>query len=124
MATLTERVHDGEFILSMANRNRSMDNGLLTAGSGVVPAGMVLGQVTATGDYGIYDNAATDGRETAAGILWGYADATTNPIQVAVVMRDAEVDLRMLNWNGQAQPAIDAGVVDLRANGIIPRAEV
>jgi hypothetical protein len=38
---------------------------------GFVASGTVLGKVTATGLYGPYDNAATDGRETAAGHLFG-----------------------------------------------------
>ncbi|MGK9270489.1 head decoration protein [Williamsia muralis] len=38
--------------------------------NGYVPSGTRLGKVTATGLYGPYDNAATDGRETAAGLLF------------------------------------------------------
>ena len=37
---------------------------------GYIPSGIVLGKVTATGLYGPYDNAASDGRQTAAGILF------------------------------------------------------
>lgn len=37
---------------------------------GFIPSGTVLGKITASGKYGPYDNAAVDGREVAAGILW------------------------------------------------------
>lgn len=41
--------------------------------NGFIPSGTVLGKITATGLYGPYDGAATDGTETAACLL--YADA-------------------------------------------------
>lgn len=37
---------------------------------GYIPSGTVVGRITATGLYGPYDNAATDGREIAAGFLF------------------------------------------------------
>lgn len=39
--------------------------------NGYLPSGTVLGKITASGLYGPYDNAASDGREVAAGILFG-----------------------------------------------------
>jgi hypothetical protein len=39
-------------------------------------AGTVLGKITASGKYGPYDPTATDGRQTAVGILMENADAT------------------------------------------------
>lgn len=38
--------------------------------NGYVPSGMVLGKISASGLYGPYDNAASDGREVAAGLLF------------------------------------------------------
>ncbi|RDI65753.1 head decoration protein [Nocardia pseudobrasiliensis] len=40
----------------------------LAAGS--LPSGIVLGKIDATGLYGPYDPAATDGRKVPAGFLW------------------------------------------------------
>ena len=40
--------------------------------NGQIPSGTVLGKITASGLYGPYDNAATDGRQTAAGILFSF----------------------------------------------------
>lgn len=38
--------------------------------NGYFPSGLPLGKITASGLYGPYDNAATDGRETFAGHLF------------------------------------------------------
>lgn len=38
--------------------------------NGFIPSGTVLGKITASGLYGVYDSAATDGRQTAAGLLF------------------------------------------------------
>ncbi|MEW5810272.1 MAG: head decoration protein [Actinomycetota bacterium] len=43
--------------------------------NGYVPSGTLLGKVTATGLYGPYDNAASDGREVAAGVLFSFVRA-------------------------------------------------
>ncbi|OCB09234.1 K structural protein [Mycolicibacterium porcinum] len=43
--------------------------------NGFIKSGTVLGKVTATGLYGPYDDAATDGREVAAGILFSFVKA-------------------------------------------------
>ena len=40
---------------------------------GFLPTGIVLGKITSGGSaglYGLYDDAATDGRQTAVGFLW------------------------------------------------------
>lgn len=49
---------------------------------GVLKSGLVLGRITASGLYGPYDNAATDGRETAAGFLFNTIPATTTSTRV------------------------------------------
>ena len=53
----------------------TLDVSALTAAThypnGYVPSGLVLGVITASGLYGPYDDTATDGRQTAAGILFG-----------------------------------------------------
>ena len=38
--------------------------------NGFFPSGMPLGEITATGLYGPYDDAAVDGREVCAGLLF------------------------------------------------------
>lgn len=53
---------------------------------GVIKSGCALGKVTATDKYGPYDNAATDGRETAVGMLF---NTTSIPANKATVATDA-----------------------------------
>ena len=38
--------------------------------NGQIPSGTVLGKITASGKYGLYESAASDGRQTAVGILF------------------------------------------------------
>lgn len=56
------------------NPSITLDLTLFTAGThypnGYIPSGIVLGKVTATGLYGPYDSGASDGRQTAAGLLF------------------------------------------------------
>lgn len=52
---------------------------------GSIPSGIVLGKVTASGLYGPYDPTATDGRETAAGLLFGTLKATAKPAGALLV---------------------------------------
>lgn len=63
----------------------TLDFSLFTAGThfpnGFIPAGMMLGKVTATGAYGPYSDAAGDGRTTLVGVL--FKPVTVNPDNVA-----------------------------------------
>ena len=43
--------------------------------NGYVPSGTRLGKVTATGLYGPYDDTASDGRQTCAGLLYSFVRA-------------------------------------------------
>jgi hypothetical protein len=119
--SLAEARHSGEFILSMAHGNRSVDNGTLLSGQNLV-AGAVLGKITATGKWKVYDNAASDGSQSAAGILMAATNASSADTACAVLVRDAEVIYGALTW-GAGSPTIDtpAGIVDLALLHVIVR---
>lgn len=51
--------------------------------NGFIPSGIVLGIVTATGLAAPYDNAATDGTQTAVGILFGSLPVHTGSTKVS-----------------------------------------
>ncbi len=53
---------------------------------GYIKSGCVLGLVTATGKYGPYDDAASDGRQTAVGMLF---NTVKIPANTATVTSDA-----------------------------------
>lgn len=115
MATFTEALRTGEFIISEASGTRSREEVTVVSGEGALPAGQVLGVVTASGKYAAYDNAASDGTQTAAAVLYAAVDATDADVPAVVIARDAEVAEAHLT-------GIDAnGITDLAAVGVIVR---
>jgi hypothetical protein len=122
MATLTEGAHAGEFIVSEANVGatgvpRGRDTGTLASGQNLA-AGSVLGVVSASGEYAVYNNAAADGTEVAAAILFDAVDASAGAEPCVVLNGDCEVNGSELNWNGEDQTSQDAGTADLKAIGV------
>ena len=122
-AVLTETKHTAAFIVSEANGTRSRSTVTVT-----VPAdttflsGSVLGKITATGKYVLYDNAAADGSEVAAAIL--YTELVNDTVgavdnDAVVIDIDAEVRSADLTWKDAGHAA--AGLVDLRTLGIKAR---
>ena len=120
MTELTEGRNTGEFIYAEPNGTRAREAIVVASGQNLAACD-VVGKITASSKYAIYDNAAVDGTEVAAGILYSAVDASAADQRGVILVRDFEAKLDVLGWNGQAQPAIDAGVVDLTALGIICR---
>lgn len=115
MTVLTEGMHTAEFLLSEGNGSISREEVVIAAAAGAMVAGTVLGKITASGKYVAYSNAAVDGTEVAAGVLYtNVADLATDQKAVAIV-RQAEVVEAALT-------GIDAtGKADLAAIGVICR---
>ena len=108
---ITEIRRPGEFLISEASGTRSRSTATIASGQGVVPAGQVLGKVTASGKLVKYSNAAADGSQTAIGILYGSVDATSADAPCIVIDLDAEVAAAEL-------PGLDAAAItDLAALG-------
>lgn len=111
----TEGFHAGEFLLSEGAGSISREQVTLAATDVALPAGQVLGIVTASGEYAPYDNAATDGSEVAAAILYAPKPASTGPQAATVVARLAEViDVALTGLDSAAR-------ADLKARNIIIR---
>lgn len=114
MPTMTQGARTGEHIISEANGRRSRETVTIVAGNDLA-AGTVLGKITASGKYAPYSDAATDGTEAAACVLYANVDASAADKEAVVHERDTEVDeaaLTGLDANGKA---------DLEAKGIIFR---
>ena len=112
---LTETLHAGEFIVSEANGTRSREEVTVAAAAAALPAGQVLGKITASGLYVAYSNVAVDGSEVAAAILYAPLADSAADQKAAVIVRDAEVDESLLT-------GLDAtGITDLAALGIVMR---
>lgn len=119
MSIKTEGVHAGEFLLSEANGTRSREEITLAATTVDLPAGQLLGQLTASGHYVPYDPDSeadpADGSETAAAILWAPVGASTEAQRSVGIVRDAEVIERLLTGLDTAAEA------DLLEQGIVIR---
>lgn len=100
------------FVLSEASGQRSRDNVTVIVSGSDIKSGTVLGKVTASGKYKPYSNAASDGSEVAAGILYQHIEATTGDVKAVAFTSDCEVNRKELT-------GLDAaGEADLRALGI------
>lgn len=107
MTVYTEGRHAGEFILSLANGDRSLDNVTIASGQGVLAAGTVL---TLDGTEYKAANAA----QFASAILFDTVDATSASVKAVVVARDAEVKgvvLTGYNASGHQPDLIASGIV-------------
>lgn len=63
--------------------------------NGYLPSGLPLGRIDVNGRYGPYDNAATDGRGTAAGLLFSSVkvpDSGANPGGAMLVHGFVDID--------------------------------
>ena len=123
MSTLTESIHDEEFIVSEANRHRSRDDVTMT--SGAFMPGEVMGKITASGKFTAWDPAAADGSENAAGINIAGIDASAADKTGALLIRDAEVNEDLLTFDGGANAGeITTAKAQLVALGIIIRKSI
>ncbi len=99
----------------------TLDVSTFTAGThypnGFIPSGTILGKITATGLYGPYSNAASDGREVAYGILAAAAQVpsltdNTKDVGCAVQVWGSVIEARLPFSSGAG--AIDSnGKADL-----------
>lgn len=124
MAALTEGRYPGEFLLSEAPGTLSRDAGTVDVPANTtLEPGTVLGRLSATGHYAPYDDANTDGTETAAGILYGPRLINETALVVSedatIVTRLAEVMTGSLEWGAGVDEA--GGAADLAALLILVR---
>lgn len=104
--------------------NVTLDPSKFTAGThypnGYIPSGTVVGIVTSGGLAGPYDDAASDGRQTAYGITYGDArvvrqnGTTAAKVSISVVVNDAIVSKAKLPFQSGTGFADAAGIVDLK----------
>lgn len=122
MATLTEGMHEGEFIGELAmGVGYHVDEITVLSGQNLV-AGATLGKVTASDKYVEFDNAGTDdGRRTIAGILVAAVDASDGDVVGRALLRGpAVVNKNDLTWASGVDAAEQAAAlaVLLASNGI------
>lgn len=113
---LTETTcYTGEFLLSEGAGSISRDDIVIAAGAAALVAGTVLGKVTATGKFVAYSNAANDGSEVAAGILYkSVPDSAADQAAVAVVRLAEVAGVMLTGLDG-------AAIADLATRNVIVR---
>lgn len=88
-----------------ATRTVTLDTAKFTGNkvsNGSILSGLVLGRITATGLYGPYDNAATDGREVAAGFLFNTitVPAGTTKVGAPLMEHGVVIEAKLPTGNG------------------------
>lgn len=110
MTVFTEGKHTAEFLLSEGNGSISREQVTIAAAAGALAAGTVVGKITASGKYVAYDAAATDGSESAAGVLYAAVADSAADQEAVIVARAAEVLGAELTGNDAAGTAALAGL--------------
>lgn len=118
--SLSEHTHNGDFLMSEAAGKRSRENVTLASGQNLY-AGAVLGKITSGGKYTALDQGASDGSQTAAGILLNRGDASSADLAVAIIARHAEVNGDQLQWGSESAAEVTTGTAELLTLGIIVR---
>lgn len=90
MALNETACYGGEFLLSEANGSISREEVTIAAAAGVLEAGTVLGKL-ANGKYVAYSNAANDGSEVAAGVVYHKIPDLAVDQKAVIIARHAEV---------------------------------
>jgi hypothetical protein len=123
MGTLTETLpHTGGYLITEEAGDISREAVVVASGEGKLRPGTVLAKLTADGKHVVYDNAGTDGSETAAAILWDGVDATAADAPAVVTARLATVNAAELVWkDGLDAAGKTAGLADLATRFIIAR---
>ena len=123
MAILTEGPHPGGFLIWEVLRDYTRETVTLASGAGKLAPGTVLGKITTGGKFTTLAPGASNGSQTAAGILWGPADATDADAPGVVLLRGpALVNRHEIIWPEAATEAqIATATTALAALGIILR---
>ena len=123
MPILTESTHAGGFLVWEVLRDYTRETITVASGAGKLAAGTVLGKITTGGKFTALAPAATNGSQTAAGILWDGIDATSADAPGVVLLRGPAIVNRheILLPEGATEAQITAATAALAALGILLR---
>lgn len=105
--------------------NYSRDDVTVASGQNLA-IGTVVGRITASGKIAAYDNDASDGTQTAVGIITASVNASSADTPGVIIARHAVLAKDALIWGAAVttQGEKDAAYVDLKAAGIVCRTTV
>ena len=115
MSTRFEGKYAAEFLLSEGNGSISREQVVIAAAAPAMVAGTVLGRITASGKFTAYNNANSDGTQTAVGVLYEAVPDSTSDQKAVAILRYAEVQQSELTGYDAAAKS------ELEALGIIVR---
>jgi len=118
MTVLTETSHSFAALIWEASPYFSRKVVTIVSGQDL-PANAVLGVVTASGKYAVYDNGAGDGTEVAKAILPVAVDASAADVDATVFVRSCVWNAQEVDWDGQTGADVTDGTADLEAAGIV-----
>lgn len=124
MASITEGNYLNDW-LKWEQESRYSREKVTIAASQTIVTGRVLGKITASGQYAIFDQDAVDGTETAAGIAVGeYTTGAGETCEGVAIVRDALVVEDNLVFESDIDAAEQAAAMaSLKTLGIITREE-
>jgi head decoration protein D len=121
MTTFTEPTRNLDVLAWEVSPQFSREKVTVASGAGVLGAGRVLGKITSSGKYAAYDNTASDGTQTAVGVLLYNIDATSADVVTVAVVRMAIVKTALLDWGSNDSTGKTAGLADMAPNQIVAR---
>jgi hypothetical protein len=99
----------------------SRDEVSVAAGQ-ILALGAVVGRNTTSGELAALDPSATDGTESAIGVMAEEVDATTASTQAVMIARHALVARQALEWPADiTAEQIAAALTQLESRGVVAR---
>jgi len=123
MNTFTEGPHPGGFLTWEVLRDFTRDTVTLASGAGKLAPGTVLGKISTGGKFTVLTPGASNGSQTAAGVLWGPADATDTDAPAVVLVRGPAIANRheIILPEGITEAQTITAMAGLAALGILQR---
>lgn len=98
LKTVNGNIGDGHFLIGEYDPNLSGESIVLAPTTVELPAGTVLGRITASGLYVPLAPTAVDGSQNFAGLLFGRRGISTGNQRAAAVVRKAVANYNLLTW--------------------------
>lgn len=123
MTTLTEGKHAGGFLIWEVLRDYTRETVTIASGAGKIAPGTVMSKITTGGKYTGLAPTASNGSQTAAGILWADVDASdADALGVVILRGPAIVNRHEIVWpDGATEAQIATATTALAGLGIILR---
>jgi len=119
---LTEKAHPAEFVISEANGHQSRENAFLAHPVTVRPGQPLKRTAAATTDKPATYTVAAVGADCEAIALYGGTSGdAVNGLRISCIARDAEVNLRGIDWGSMSTAEQTTGVTTLASKGILAR---